>query len=131
VLLILFSACNENAAKALRDASVANDIVQKFAIDAHSKGLMTTEETRLIVEGTTKIAESGKVAVAVLRGIHAQDPESRSKALDAIGLVADQLGALIKTLDIKNDRARREIEAGLLVVQTGLNSARLIVAGSN
>jgi hypothetical protein len=128
VLLVLLPGCNENAAKALRDAAIANDAVQQFAIDAEKAKILTTAEAKVLVSATVKIAESGKAAVAVMRGINAQDPASKTKALDAIGIVVDQLRELQNTLKIGNDTTRREVEALLLVVQTGLNSARLIVA---
>ena len=131
LVVLLMTACNENAAKALRDAAIANDAVQQFAIDAEKQKILTTAEAKVIVTATVKIAESGKAAVAVLRLMNDQDPASKTRALDAIGIVVDQLRDLQNTLKIGNDTTRREVEALLLVVQTGLNSARLIVASED
>lgn len=129
--LFLFTGCNDDAAKRLNEAAHAIGVVQQFAIDAEKQKLMTTAETKTVVTATLRLSESGKAAVAVMRGINLQDPASRTKAIDAIGLVADQLGQLQKTLNIQNDTARRQVESLLLVVQTALNSARVIIAAES
>lgn len=127
-LLALLTACNDDAAKRLNEAAHAIGLVQQFAIDAEKQKLMTTAETKAVVTATLRLSESGKAAVAVMRGINLQDPASRTKAIDAIGLVADQLGQLQKTLNIQNDTSRRQVESLLLLVQTSLNAARISIA---
>lgn len=127
-LFALLSGCNDDAAKRLNEAAHAIGLVQQFAIDAEKQKLMTTAEAKTVVTATLKLSESGKAAVAVMRGINLQDPASRTKAIDAIGLVADQLGQLQKTLNIQNDTSRRHVESLLLLVQTSLNAARISIA---
>jgi uncharacterized protein YoaH (UPF0181 family) len=110
------------------EAAHAIGIVQQFAIDAEAKGVVTAAEAKTLVTATLRISEAGKVAATAIKAIHNNDPSSRTKALDAIGIVADQLRQLQSTLNIKSETARHEVEAGLLLVQTALNSARIIIA---
>lgn len=130
VALLLFTACDEKAAKRLNEAAAAIGLVQDIAIDAHERGLLTEGETRDVVVGTLRLSEAGKSAVVILRAVRDGDEGSKRRAIDALGIVADELKVFTDRLEIKNDTARREIETALLLVQTSLNSARVILAAS-
>jgi len=130
VMLLLLSACSD-AGKQLAIAAKTNLEVQKFVIEAQKAGRMTIAETKVVVDATDRIAKVGLSAVAVVERFKSSDPESRTAALDAIGIVADEVGKLQKELKIGNETSRRNVDGLLLAIQTSLNSSRVILAASN
>lgn len=128
-MTLALSACTD-AGKQLALAAKTNRAVQNYVIAAEKQGLMTVAETKVVVDATSRIAAVGLSAVALVEQVKSSDPESQTKALDALGLVVDELNKLQGELGIKNDTARHQVEAMLAAVQTSLNSARVVIAAS-
>lgn len=129
LLIAVLSACSD-AGKQLAIAAKTNLEVQKFAIEAQKQGRMSLAETKVIVDATDRIGKAGLSAVAIVEAVKAGDPASKAAALNAVGLIADEIGKILKELSIKDETSRRNVEGLLIAMQTSLNSARVIIAST-
>lgn len=127
LLIAVLSACSD-AGKQLAIAAKTNLEVQKFAIEAQKQGRMSLVETKVVVDATDRIGKAGLSAVAIVEAVKAGDPASKAAALNAVGLIADEIGKILKELSIKDEASRRNVEGLLIAMQTSLNSARVIIA---
>jgi len=126
--LATLSGCSD-AGKELAIAAKINIEVQNYVIGAEKAGTIPTLDAKKIIDATGKVGEAGLRAVEIIERVKNNDPTTTTAALDALGIIVDELGKLrLEVVGVKNPTSRHQIEGLLAVIETSLNSARVIIA---
>jgi len=138
-LILLLAGCTdkdlETVAKSLQTTSQALGTLQNAVISANTgtPKLISDDATRSILETCVKINQAGYEASQVTRNIHALSPTDRTKILAILDPIITVVGNAVtgtSSLGITDDKTRNAVTASLLLIQTSLNSAKLVLAAS-
>jgi len=139
LVLLILPACTdkdlETVGKSLLTTSQALGTLQGAVLSANTSTpqLLTDDATRSILEVCVKINQAGLEASQITRSINALSPTDRTKllaVLDPIILVVGNAVTGSSSLGITDTKTKDAITASLLLIQTSLNSAKLVLAAS-
>lgn len=136
LVALLATACTDadlnTVAKALTGTAAAVSVFQSTVIQAGQSGLITEAVTRQLLEAAIQVDQAGQQAVAVTRGINALAPADRTNLLEILNPVIAALSNVQSTLlmNIQDTGTRQTIEAGIMLIQTSLNTAKLVLAAN-
>ncbi len=126
--LLALTACPESTlktiAKSLNDYSVALNGVQVTIIQAHTQGLISTEETKPIVLLLVKLNQAGQQASALTRNLNSLPAPTAGQLTSILTPVIQSLQEAVSSglLGIKNQQTRQNILAGLSTAQLALST---------
>lgn len=134
VLTLLLTSCTDpdltKVAKALNDTAQGISVFQTTVIQANTQKLLSDGMTRTLLESALRVDNAGQRAVAITRGLNALAPADRTNLLailvPVINALADTQTSI--TLGIKDAGTQTNIRASLLLIQTSLNTAQLVLA---
>lgn len=134
VLLISLSSCEDDdlrrVSESLRDTSHALSLLQTTVIEANKVNLLSTENTRSILEMSIRVNHAGQQAVDITRGINRLSPEDRNNLLNILIPIVHEVGITRTAIifNIQNPETRNNIDLILLTIQSSLNATQLILA---
>ena len=134
LLALLLASCTDpdltTVAKALNDTAQGLSVFQATVIQANAEKLVSEPMTRTLLESALRVDNAGQRAVAITRGLNALAPQDRTNILailnPVIGALADTQASI--TLGIADTGTQNSIRAALLLIQTSLNTAQLVLA---
>lgn len=133
ILLVALSACSSDlttVAKALDDTSKAIGIFQTTIIQANTDKLLSDAETAKLMSVSVRVSMAGLQAVAITKQLSTLAPTDRANLLAILTPIIDALSDA-QTLDvagIANPATRQKVQAALLLIQTSLNTAQIVLA---
>jgi len=137
ILILFVSACTdrdlETVARYLLTASQALGTVQETVLlsNAVTPKLISDDATSKILPVLIQINKSGLEADKITRSIEKLAPEDRTNLTQILDPVIVSIGNAVGTLDalgITDEKTREAVRASLLLIQTSLNSAKLVLA---
>ena len=119
-------------ATVLLDVTTATAALQTTVIDGNKAGLISNADAALIVNLCIKILEADKQASDTVRSLSKLDDASKGKVILVLQPVIEAAANAVATgtAGIRNQSTRAKVQAGLLTVQTALNSIQLILAST-
>lgn len=135
LLLLLLVSCDDNdlqrVATNLRSAAATNLLLQDTVINSYALKLLTEDQARAFVVLTGRIGEAGKTAVAITRTLNTLETQDRTDLLailaPIISALADQqVNSALNA--VTDEKTRTQIRALIILIQTSLNSAQIILA---
>lgn len=135
-LLVVLSGCNDPAltklAKALNDTQIAMKGLQTSLITANQQGLVSDGAMRPIMEVCVKVDSAGLQATQLTRQLTKLDKVTSTQILGVLTPVIAAVGSAVVTgpLQITNVGLRDKVTLALQTIQTGLNTAQIIVAAT-
>lgn len=139
VPLLLLVACTdkdlETVARSLLTTSEALGTLQGAVISANTSTpqLISDNATRTILETCIKINQAGLQASTITRSINALSPADRTQLTAILDPIIKTVGEAVsgtQLLGIEDPKTRDAITASLLLIQTSLNSAKLVLAAT-
>lgn len=134
LLVVLVVGCSDPDLKkvsvALTDVGYSIIALQTAVIEAEKAGLMTTENTRSVIQLCVKVRVAGEQAVNVTRNLSQLDAPSRTQILNILAPVIGAVGNLAQSgaLGIKNPDTQQKVQAILSAIQVSLNTAQLVLS---
>jgi hypothetical protein len=137
VFILLFSlvtiGCTDSSlvklSQALNDTALAVGTLQAAVIQANKQGSLSDASTQQVLTIAYKVNIAGKEAVAVTRSISKLSAADKSNLLVILNPIIAAVGEGLDSLKITDPNVSANIRAALLAIQTGLNTAQLIIAG--
>lgn len=118
-------------AKSLDATAITIWTLQTTVIEAESKQLISTNDTRTILTIALQVDQAGKEAVAITRTLSQLDPTNRAKLLTILTPVITSVNQLVGqgVGGITDPTTRQSIQTLLATLQTTLNVIQLTLAG--
>jgi hypothetical protein len=135
--LMLISACTDSdlhkVAVALNDTAASIGTLQTTVIEAHKAGLIPDDSAREILTVCVQVSKAGKDAVAITRELTKLTSPTKAQILGILTPVIKAVGNMVDSglLGIKNEATRDKVKLILLAIQTSLNGAQIILAGTS
>jgi len=134
IVTFLLTACTDQdlttVAKALDDTSKGVAIFQTTVIQANGALLISDDTTRILLNAAVRVNAAGQQAVTVTRNLNALAPADRTNLL---AILSPVIAALAETqteitIGIHDPQTQTNIRAALLLIQTSLNTAQLVLS---
>ncbi len=121
-----------NVAAALRDVALGVGVFEQTVMDANAQGTITDDAARPLITLSLKVSQAGKEAIAVTRNINQLTPIDRQNILSILNPVIVSVGTSLQqdVINIKDLKTRSDIRTVFLLIQTSLNTARLVLVSS-
>lgn len=119
----------QRVSEALRDTAASVGVFEQVVIDANKQGMLSDESTRPLMTLVLKVSQAGVQATAVTRAIHSLAPADRQNILKILVpvITAVQKGLADNVVAIKDLKTRQDLRTVLLLVQTALTTAQLVL----
>lgn len=135
---VLLTACTdkdlENIGEALLTTSQALNTLQTTVISANTSTpqLLSDNDTRAVLMLCIRINQAGLDASAVTRNLAKLESADRARLISILDPVITAVaGSVTSAGTIPDEKTRNVVMASLLLIQTSLNTAKLIAAGGN
>ncbi len=133
VLILALSACSNDlttVAKALDDTAKAISVFQATIIQANASGLLSDAQTTKLMAASVRVNTAGLQAVTITKNLSSLAPADRTNLLAILNPVITALSDA-QTLDVAgivDVNTRQKVQASLLLIQTALNAAQIVLA---
>lgn len=134
LLMLVYAACTDaqltKLSQALNDVATANSELVTAIIAANKQGAISDNDTEAILKISQSIIAAGKQATALTRNLTKLAPADRTGVLNVLKPVIAAVAEAVNngTAGIKNPDTKARVQQILVLIQTGLNSAQLILA---
>ena len=135
-LALVMAACTDQQltklSQALNDVAQANNQLAHTIIDANKAGTLSDSDAAAILGVNLKIAQAGQQATALTRNLTKLAPADRTGVLNVLKPVLAAVNDAVASglVGIKDPVTKSRVQAVLVTIQTGLNAAQVVLAGT-
>lgn len=119
--------------EALRDTAASIAVFEQVILDANKQGTLSDDTARPLIAIVLQVSQAGKQATIATTEIHRLAPADRQQILNILVPVIDavQKGLTDNIVTISDLKTRQDLRTVLLLVQTSLSTAQLVLAATH